>query len=243
MKKFMFLIVDELVSSYVKAVDHLKVNRFDCLFLDFPTATEASFRAISLGSPWKYEIGGLKERGLLREPEETRLIRASEPLYTYLQGSSKDVLCYREPFHYDLLRKMSGDIFALTGTSKLFGIKANRWLTLIEDLVLIEQDIAERDGNYLIQKAEEENVVFGGAGLAEYLHHKGYEVNTLIFDWTAKPLDLLKIVVAKSIKEGKEVSTRTVEDLIRDHLDFVDLIIKSTSYDEACKLWKGKPGR
>lgn len=242
-KKFAILIVDEIASSYLKAIDYLTDNRYDCLFLDLPTTTETSFRAISVGAPWQDEIAGLKDRGLLREPEDTRLIRASEPLFTYLQGSLISVFCYKEPFHYDLLRKMAGDIFALTGSSKVFGIKVDRWLTVIEDVVLAEQDIVERDGNYLVQKAEEEKVVFGGDGLAEYLHDKGYEVETLIFDQVAKPLDLLKRVVVQALREGKEVPAKAVEDLVRDHLDFIELIISSKSYDEACELWKIKSQR
>ncbi len=240
MKKFTILIVDEMARSYQKAVDYLKGNRYNCLFLNLPTTTETAFWAISLGSPWKDEIARLKDRGLLRDPEDTRLIRASEPLFGYLQGSSEKIFCYREPFHYDLLGKMAGDIFALTGASKVFGIKAERWLSLIEELVLAERDIVERDGNYLIQKSEEENLVFGGEDIAEYLSCSGYEVNTLIFDWIAKPLDLLKRVVARALEERIEVPSKIIEYLVSDHLDFVDLIIDSMSYDEACEAWNSR---
>jgi hypothetical protein len=243
MKKFMVLVVDDITSSYEKAIAFLKSNRYDCLFLDLPTTTETAFQAVTCGTHWRDEVMGLMDRGLLREPEDTRLIRAAEPLFAYLQSSYIRVFCYREPFHYDLLRKIAGDVFALTGSSKIFGIKTGRWLSLIEDLVLTEQDIIERDSNYLIQKAEEENVVFGGEGLAGHLHHKGYEANTLVLDWTAKPLDLLKRVVAEALIEGKEVPTSAVEDLVSEHLNFVDLVIGSMSYDEACKLWKSKPRR
>jgi hypothetical protein len=54
---------------------------------------------------------------------------------------------------------------------------------------------------------------------------------------------LLKRVVAQALKEGKEVPAKAVEDLVRDHLDFIELIISSMSYDEACEAWNSRPMR
>ncbi|MCJ7443063.1 MAG: hypothetical protein MUO26_00780 [Methanotrichaceae archaeon] len=167
------------------------------------------------------------------DPEDSQAIRAAQPLFEYLEGISINLFCYRDTLHYDLLRKLSGDIFALTASSKIFRINALRWLSLMEDLILTEIESIDRDGNYLIETAGEENIVFGGENFVEYLLGRPYEVETMMIDQSIKPLDLLKRIVAQAFKEGRDVPIEVVEDLVKEHLDFVDLIIQSESYEDA----------
>ncbi|MDD1751618.1 MAG: hypothetical protein LUQ38_00825 [Methanotrichaceae archaeon] len=234
------IVVDNLTSSYLNAINFLKGKKYDSLFLDFPVSTEAAFRAISYGASWKEEIEALKDEGLIRDPEDSQMILAAQPLFEYLQYISVDVFCYRDTLYYDLLRKLAGNMFALTASSKIFGIKASRWLSLMEDWIFIEIERIDKDGNYVIENAGEENVVFGGEGLAEHLFNRGYDVETMIIDQSFKPLDLLKRIVTQALKEGKEVPIKVVDDLVKEHLSFVDLIIQSESYEDAYVLWKDR---
>ncbi|MDD1751631.1 MAG: hypothetical protein LUQ38_00900 [Methanotrichaceae archaeon] len=168
------------------------------------------------------------------------MITAAQPLFEYLQDLHVNLFCYRDTLQYDLLRKLSGDMFVLTASSKIFGIKVSRWLSLMEDLILIEIESNDIDGNYMIENAGEENVVFGGEGLAEHLLNRGYDVEIMIIDQSVKPLDMLKRIVTQALKEGKDVPHNVVEDLVKKHLDFVDLIIQSESYEAAYLLWKNR---
>jgi hypothetical protein len=168
------------------------------------------------------------------------MIRSASPLFDYLQGTHRKVFCYRDSFHFDLLRRLAGDIFALTGSSKIFGVKTLRWLSLTEDVVLTEMDCTERDGNYVLSKAEEINAIFGGEGIASYLKDRGHKVEMKRIDLSVKPLDLLKRIVSEALKKGKEVPAGQVEDIVQMHLDFVDLILQSQSYEEAYEQWKNR---
>ena len=221
--RFAVIVVDNLTSSYLNAINFLKGKKYDSLFLDFPVSAET-----------------LKAEGLIRDPEDSQMILAARPLFEYLQYMSVDVFCYRDTLHYDLLRKLDGDMFALTASSKIFGIKASRWLSLMEDLIHTEIESIDKDGNYIIENAGEENVVFGGEGLAEHLFNRGYDVETIIIDQSFKPLDLLKRIVTQALKEGKEVPFKVVDDFVKEHLSFVDLIIQSESYEDAYVLWKDR---
>jgi hypothetical protein len=238
--KFKVFVVEELAISYSKVIDCIRSERIDCLFIDLPTSVEATIQSISFGAPWRQELIALKENGLLRAPHDSQRIKAIEPLLFYLQDAGISAFCYRDPFDEDLLHKLSGDMFALTASSRIFGIKTSRWLSLIDDLIMIDIEINVRDGIYVIEKAGEKNAILGGEGLAEFLRNRGYEVEMTIIDQSIKPLDLLKKYVAQAQKERKEVPSDVVEYLIRSHLDFVETIIQSNSYEEAYFSWKNK---
>jgi hypothetical protein len=238
--KFTVILLEDTTSSYSKAVTCLAEESYDCLFLGYPTSAESSFQSICRGSPWRDEIARLKEAGLFLDPEDMQMIRSASPLFDHLQGSRRRVFCYRDAFHFDLLRRLAGDMFALTGSSKIFGVKASKWLSLMEDVVLTEMDCTERDGKYVLSKAEETNAVFGEEGIASYLRERGCEVEMKTIDLPVKPLDLLKKMVSEALKQGKEVPARQVEDIVRLHLGFVDLILRHQSYEEAYEQWKNK---
>jgi hypothetical protein len=238
--KFVVLIADNLTSSYSSAVDFLEEREYDSLFLDFPIPTERAFRAISCGVPWKQEIAKLEDEGLIKDPEDSQMVTAAKPLFEYLKNVSVDVFCYRDLFHYDLFRKFAGNTFALTASSKIFRIKASRWLSLMEDLILTEVESIDMDSHYVIENAWDENVVFGSEGLADHLLSIGYDVETTIIDRSVKPLDLLKSIVAQALREGKDVPDNVIEALVKQHLAFVDLIIQSKRYEDAYLLWKNK---
>ena len=105
---------------------------------------------------------------------------------------------------------------------------------------MIDAEINFRDGIYVIEKAGEVNAIFGGEGLAEFLSNRGYEVEMIIINESIKPLDLLKKAMAHALQERREVPDEVVKDLIGSHLEFVDTIIQSNSYEEAYVSWKNK---
>jgi hypothetical protein len=127
--RFRVLVVDDLAASYLKATNFIKKERFDCLFIDLPTSVEVALQSISYGAPWRRELMELRRRGFLQSPHDSQRIKAIEPLLSNLEGILISIFCYRDPFDEDLLRKLSGDTFALTASSKIFGIKvANGFL-------------------------------------------------------------------------------------------------------------------
>jgi len=91
--RFAVIVVDNLTSSYLNAINFLKGKKYDSLFLDFPVSAETAFRAISYGTSWKEEIEALKDEGLIRDPEDSQMILAARPLFEYLQYMSVDVFC------------------------------------------------------------------------------------------------------------------------------------------------------
>jgi hypothetical protein len=127
--------------------------------------------------------------------------------------------------------------FALTTSSKVFGIKAIRWLSLMKDLILTEIESLDKDCNCVIEN-EGDDVLFGGEGLAEHLLKRGYDERTMIIDQSVKPLDMLKRIVTQALKEREKVQIKVVDDLVKEHLSFIDLIIQSESYEDAYVLWK-----
>jgi len=132
--RFKVLVVDDLAITYLKAINFIKTEMFDCLFIDLPMHVEAALQSISDGAPWRKELTALKEKGFLQIPYDSQRIKVIEPLLSYLQGTRIGIFCYRDLSDEDLLRKLSGDTFALTASSKIFGVKTSRWLTLMDDL-------------------------------------------------------------------------------------------------------------
>jgi hypothetical protein len=110
----------------------------------------------------------------------------------------------------------------------------------MDDLIMTDSEINVRDGIYVIERAGQTNVILGGKGLAEFLCDRGHEVEITIIDESIKPLDLLKKAVVGAQKECREVPDEVVRELIISHLEFVDIIIQSNSYEQAYAIWKNK---
>ncbi len=235
---FDLLAVIDLKSSYKKAADWMAEKDYDCIFLPLPLAVESYIKLRRLDR----EV--LLKQNILREPEDSQLIKAMQPLFEYLKSLSKrkrtlEICCYKADLDWSFSQDFTTRILLLTLRSKLQGIKVEEWLKLLMDEAIFSEEAICREAYLLSAKAMARNACIAGSDAEELkfsLEKLGHKVELIKLDISAAPLDKLRVEIKRKVRCKGEVSREVAEKLIAMHLKFTDLILEK-GYEEAYQLW------
>jgi hypothetical protein len=241
MARFTVLHTINTIESKKKAVEWLKDRDYDTLFLDFPMEVEGFIKDIVLGAASKHILRQLNELGFIKGREEEYRYKISEPLLelvSQLSGSGVEVYCYIDPLAYSFNHDVANEAAALTLRAKRGKIDVNEWKELLMEQEHLEIKCAEREAKYLSKRAKRRNICLGAHREVKlFLENCGYEVSEVVIDKSLRPLDLLCDMIREEILDGYIVPDDKMEQLIKDHVRFSNLIVEK-NYEEAYKIWR-----
>ncbi|MHC1635017.1 MAG: hypothetical protein ACXQTS_00090 [Candidatus Methanospirareceae archaeon] len=245
MREIINLVTANTRYSKEKATSILKDSDYSCLFLNFPRNQEGFIREIAKGAnPWLI-IEKMKDLGLVKEPEDVQDYRAAEPIFKCLPSLEVDIYCYKEVASHVLSRESATSILILTAKAKMGKIKVEEWKEVMEEEVYNDIESAEEEADYIARRAKEKNICLDAS--LDVMHHLSeldFRIKKIILDKFYKPLDILYEKIRAEVLYGKKVKEEEVKRLVKEHLNFVDMIIER-GYEEAYRLWnewKGKEG-
>jgi len=99
-------------------------------------------------------------------------------------------------------------------------------------------DFLEMDADNIESRSGEMNVLVGASpGMRDVLRSRGMEVRVVEIERSVAPLDVLRREIWDAMTSGDEVPVERVRELVQEHLDFTDLIVR-LGLDEAYSEWK-----
>lgn len=225
--------------SKEKAARRLSQQPVARLLLDFPPEVEAYFRRVRLGRPWEETLSELERRGLLRAPEESQEYRALEPVMSRLKSLTEDVACAGDSRFRAMGSELSGRLATLTLRGRMGSVDPGEWRHALMDDVLISRDAARRQAQtvaLLTEKTGDPRASTASIDLpaetVEELRRMGLEVERVVLDRPALPLDRLRALLRREVETGEPVDDETTARLVREHLEFVGRVTVA-GYDEA----------
>jgi len=214
--------------------------RYDTLFLNLPTASEEQIRRIALGETPQDAFERLREMEVLREPEDTQMYGAMNPVLRYLKRISPSVAvhCFRDPVYHELRRRTMVELLHLAARSRSLDLREEQWLNVLTREVKTRMDFLEMDADNIESRSGEMNVLVGASpGMRDVLRSRGMEVRVVEIERSVAPLEVLRREIWDAMTSGAEVPVERVRELVQEHLDFTDLIVR-LGLDEAYGEWK-----
>ncbi|HEC57266.1 MAG TPA: hypothetical protein ENI32_05220 [Candidatus Syntrophoarchaeum butanivorans] len=227
-----------LESSIRKAIQWFSSGT---IFLDLPMDLERYIEDIAIGADYHEVLSYLEDVGLIRVEDRVKY-RTLAPLFEYIYMNQPDVHCYRDPLYHTISNETLREIFLMTARGRLGRIEIDEWRRVLEEDVRTEIEYAEIEGEFIRERASEENVCLNASEeIEEYLRGKGFEVVRRDVDLSCTPLDMLRSMIREEVLEGKMVPDETVRRLVEYHLRFTDLILEK-GREEAYRMWKNFMG-
>ena len=222
-----------------KAVEILKREKFDCLFLNFSRSQEEFIREMAMGSNPETVIEKMRELGLVKDPEDTQEYRAAIPLFEFISSLDESkIYCYKGEASLSLSRDYAVRTLILTLRAKIGKIDVEEWKDVMRDTIYSEMSSADEEAEYIAGIAGRKNVCIDGSKrLMSRLSELGFRVEEVVVDSPCRPLDILREKVERELLYNEPLEDGEVIRLVKEHVRFVDMVIKS-GYEEACKAWQ-----
>ncbi len=166
-------------------------------------------RSIGLGTPIPEVLQRLKKMRSIRELEDTKKYRAAEFILDYISQLDPHVgiHCFRDPVYHHFSWDAMDEVFVKTCISKLFGIRGEEWLELIEEEVGIGFGCLVREAEIIDKRASGRNLCLGASeDLRPLLEARGHDVSCIEVDRACTPLDVLRREVKRCVLNGGEAS-------------------------------------
>jgi len=226
--------------SKEKATAILKRGGYDSLFMDFTRNQETFIKDIAKGVEPELAVEHMKDFGLVKEPEDTQDFRAAKPLFEclpFLDLKDTAIYCYKEEASLILSRDAAVRILILTAKARAGKIEVEEWKGVMKDDVYNEIESAEGEAEYMANRAEKKNICLDASEeLLTSLSGLEFQVNEIVVDKPCKPLDILGEKIKREILEGEVVKEEEVENLVGDHVRFVEMIMEK-GYERAYRMW------
>jgi len=221
-----------------KAVEILKREEFDCVFLNFSRNQEEFMREIARGSNPEAVIEKMRELGIVKDPEDSQEYRAAMPLFEFLPSLDEDkIYCYKGEASLSLSRDYAVRTLILTLRAKIGRIDVREWKDVMRDDIYSEMSSADEEAEYIAGIAKKRNVCIDGSKrLMSKLSELGFRVEEVVVDSPCRPLDILREKVEREVLYNEPLEDEEVIRLVKEHVRFVDMVVKS-GYEEACRIW------
>lgn len=207
-----------------KLVEILRKEEFDTVFIDLPVEFESYLSK---------HFGDLQRMATFH----TQDLNALEPLIK--SNLNIKIYCYKDNDHSSKERNTSVNLLNLVLKAKLGKINVEDWKEAIMDDLKSNAEFAEYEAIRIVEKAGKKNACLNLNEDAEsFLRNQGFEVKKVwLYDFS-RPIDKLYNLVKKEM-EGEIIDDKEFEELIHEHVKFIDTVIE-IGYDEACKLVWGR---
>jgi len=235
-RRMKVLLTVETRSSKARAGSLLDPS-LDCLFLDLPMDHTQYLGRMAEGEDPEEVLREMERRGKIRIPEDLQEFRSLPALLRHLPRGVR-LFGYRDPSSYRLSRETAEDLLRLTLRAKLGRIRAGEWKEVLRREVLNRLEACRLEADFIASRAGEENACLDATPeLISLLEGMGFEVEVEVVDPPCRPLDLLMSRVREEVLGGRKVGEEEVEELVREHLSFVGLVVER-GYERAYELWK-----
>ncbi|MEM2943531.1 MAG: hypothetical protein QW087_02170 [Methanomassiliicoccales archaeon] len=224
-----------------KVLEVLEKLKWNSIFLPLPKAWEDAIVALRQGFDFYEIVRDMEDSGVIRLPEDKRLITSWEPLIRGISliAPSKKIRCYRDISSIDCERQIAIEYMLLALRSRAGRIDVNQWKELIYEEIDISRRESQTDARKLKSEITDSAVCVDSSGdLEASLRSEGIEVRKVIVDMPMLPLDILRNEMKYYITAGREIPDDLVERRIKEHLIFLDLVISSHSFDDAYSEWR-----
>ncbi len=235
MKKELVVVssVDTLESKRKAADLLLKYGFFvEKLFLPFPMGSEFTLKVFASRESVSMDPS-------LSKPGSTQRLKVFKPIINLSIKFNMETHCYEHPEHYQFSLKVAEEILLLTFRARVGKVPLKKWREAIKKQINSNLDYAPEEAEYIVRKSREKDFCFdANQELIDQLEGFGLKVKNLMIEPSLKPLDILADELRREVLLGEQIPDERVRELVSQHLDFVDLILKSKSFEDAYYKWK-----
>jgi len=230
------------LTTYSKenALEMLEGEEWSELYLRLPVDWEDAIRAIGDGFDFDSVVEEMTDLGQVRMPEDAQIVRSWKPFLEQMWGmiGERKVHCLMDPVSFGQQRQISLDLAAASVKARIGYLDLEEWRGLLEEDVLLLIREGEQEARLLSSNAKEDTACVDLSYESERrLEENGFLVRRMATGTVELPLSSLKGEMMNAKETGEEVSDERMEKGIRDHLWFLELLMASSSFEEACLTW------
>ncbi len=227
-----------------KKVLHVLENvDWGSLHLRLPRDWGHALEALRRGFDFNSVIDEMESLGQIRLPEDAHVLRSWRPFLEGVVdiGEGKYIQLLREPLSFSQERQISMDFLSLSLRARLGKIDLGRWKELlVEEMRLLQRDSSE-ETERLLELADESMVCVDLSEETEMqLRQRGLKVKRMDVDVARLPMDVLRRELREWTMRGEELPDDLVLRRIKEHLQFLDLILSGTTFDDAYSRWTAR---
>lgn len=213
---------------------------WESLHLRLPQDWEHALAALKSDFDFESVIDEMENLGQIRMPEDTHVLRSWRPFLEGLVdvGEGKQIQFLQDPLSFSQERQISMDLVALSLKARLGRIELDRWKELLMEEVYLTQRESIQESERLMELTDRPTVSVDLSEEGErHLREKGVVVKRMAVDVPRLPMDLLRKEIKDRVASGTEVPEDLMMKRIKEHLQFLDLILSGSSFDEAYSKW------
>lgn len=226
--------------SKESALELLEREEWSELYISLPRHWEDAIMAIGKGFDFDSVLDEMNELGQVQIPEDAQLVRSWRPFLEHMWDllGERKVHCLMDPIAFDHHRQISLEMASESVRARLGIRDLERWRELINEEVDLLIKEAEREASFLSSEAEEEPACVDLSAESERrLRERGFRIRRFSTGTADLPLTVLKGEIIEARERGEEAPDKRIDHAIKDHLWFLELLLSSESFEEACLTW------
>jgi hypothetical protein len=249
MNRVSVLAVPKLRKSFTKAAGYIREKECNAILIPIPRTLQRFIEEYALGAPYGLFVEKVRASKLISEPL-IPWMHITEPLLHALREMKHkrkrlEIFCYRDSTYeeksVETAVKISTLTFNVASTGK---IDLDAWRDLLESELLVEAEAFERENSFTVDVVKDySDTVFvsgvKGGPVFNQLRSAGYDAQLEYIDlpYYFTPLQILRNEIGLESR-GKRLTEDRVEELIREHVEYVrEYILKSSDLDDAYLRW------
>jgi hypothetical protein len=229
--------------SKERALELLEHLEWEELHLRLPSDWKDGLEALKEGFDLDSVVEEMHDLGVVRLPEDAQLVRSWKP---FLEGiwdlaGEREVHCFRDPISFSHQRQIALDLATESIKARLGHLNITAWNELLrEDAYLSITDSVSEAKIIAKSAGEEVACVDLSAETEEILTREGFQVHRVVIEGDQLPLSRLKREIILLESRGEDVPDSLVEQGIKEHLEFLEVLLSAKTFDEACLIWCAK---
>ncbi len=219
---------------------------WNCLFIPLPNDWEDGIRALRQGFGFGEVVREMRDSDIIRLPEDWQIIRSWEPLLKGISYAPQErkIRCYRDRVSFERERQIATDFAILALRAKRGRVKIEEWKELLqEEIHLAEKESKAESTRVIAELGDASACIDTPSELEDLLDARGLRVRKLVADESFLPLDMLRQEIRARKAAGWEIGDDAIAMRIRQHIEFVDMVIGSDTFDDACAKWSSSMKR
>jgi len=226
--------------SKENALELLHGEKWEELHLRLPKDWEGGILAMKEGFDFKSVLEEMSELGQVRIPEDAQMVRSWKP---FLEGvwslaGNREVHCFMDPLSFAQHRQISLDLASESIKARLGFLDIGSWRELLEEEAHLSMRDGKEEASRLTRSAGEGAACVDLPSESERrLVDEGFRITRISLGGAELPLSTLKGKMIRARVGGEEVPDESIEKGVREHLEFLELLLCSNSFDEACLAW------
>jgi hypothetical protein len=226
--------------SKESALRILEGEEWSELYLRLPMDWEDAIKALGEGFEFDSVVEEMTELGQVRIPEDAQIVKSWRPFLESMWAmiDDREVHCLMDPVSFGQHRQISLDLASASIRAKIGFLDVEEWRELLEEDVELFIKEGEREASLLSRRAREDTACVDLSPESERrLEESGFHIRRVSTGTLELPLSALKGEIVEARKRGEAVSDERIEAGIRNHLWFLELLLVSGSFEEACLTW------